>query len=154
MTRRRTPGPPAPAGCRTGAALAVALICALLVSLMSAVLVRTALVQVERLTHDEHQLQAEWLAQSGLALAAQRLRADPEYVGETWLPPAVGGTGALGRVVIEIRSKDVEEATAMAMIHVTADVPDDPVERVRVERVSRLPAENPTSKTQDSDVVN
>src|SRR5262245_49873902 len=101
MSPRRTNNRACTPDLRRGAALVVAMICTLLVSLISAALVRTTLLQLEQLQHDEWQLQAEWLAESALDLATSRL-GDVNYHGETWLPHTVDGAQLLGRVEIKV----------------------------------------------------
>jgi Tfp pilus assembly protein PilV len=123
---------------RRGAALIAALICVLLVSMMSAVLVKTALVQRDQLEQDAWQLQADWLAQSALERTIARLKTDAEYTGETWMPATAQGT-PIGRVTIEIVQASGD--TTERLLRATADVPDDPVRRARVVREWRLSGE-------------
>ncbi len=54
---------------------------------LCAVVTMQGLAQRRLVEHRQEQLQAEWLANSGLELAAERLRADPAgYQGETVAP--------------------------------------------------------------------
>lgn len=127
---------------RRGAALVVALICVLVVTMVSAVLVRTALVQREQLERDAWLLQADWLAASAHERSLALLASQADYAGETWLPTTADGR-ALGRVVVEI----AESGDPGRELRVTVDVPDHPVERVRVVRSWRLePAESSSSE--------
>lgn len=123
---------------RTGAALIIALICVLLVSMIAMMLVRTALLQLDQLTQEEQWMQADWLAESALSLSAARLRDNPTYAGEIWLPQSSGPSASLGRVVIEVAASGEPKTPSSRRIRVVVDVPDDPVKRVRVTRECRL----------------
>lgn len=132
---------------RRGAALVAALICVLLVSLMSAVLVKTALVQRDQLERDAWQTQADWLAQSALERSQTRLEADAAYAGESWAPVTSDGR-PIGRVHIEIVPAADGDSSAR-MLRATADVPDDPVNRARVVREWKLTAVNMSVSSSD-----
>jgi Tfp pilus assembly protein PilX len=119
-------GPPR----RRGAALVIAMIALLLVGVLAAELARSAVMQHEQVAREEWQIQAEWLAESGLDRAAVMLAADSEYRGEVWLPASDGSETPVGRVLIEIEGSD-EEVLA---IRVVADVPEATQRRVRVSR--------------------
>lgn len=69
---------------RRGAALVVAMVCLLLISLSLGALLQIARVQMQQARRGEDRLQSEWLAESALERAAARLAADGEYEGETW----------------------------------------------------------------------
>jgi len=132
---------------RRGAALIAALICVLLVSLMSTVLVKTALVQRDQLERDAWQVQADWLAQSALDRSLARLAADAGYTGESWTPTTTEGQ-TIGRVRIEIVPADGGDGSAR-LLRATADVPDDPVNRARVVREWTLPTSNMSVSSSD-----
>src|SRR6266496_2220235 len=73
-----------PSTSRRGAALMVAVVALAVVSVVSASVVWNCLAGRRLLDQRQHQLQAEWLARSGLELAAARLLADPAgYKGES-----------------------------------------------------------------------
>lgn len=118
---------------RRGAAMVVALVIVGAVGLVSVGLMR-ALVQSHRESRiAAQQQQAHWLAESALARGAARLRAEPAYAGETWLPPASDPASPLGRAVIRIEpAADSDEA--QKTIVVEAFVPDHPQRRVRQAR--------------------
>ncbi|MBL8849427.1 MAG: hypothetical protein JNG89_07075 [Planctomycetaceae bacterium] len=136
MTPQRAAIPPLQPGPRQGAALVVALICLLLVSMLSAVLIRTALAQRDQLQRDAWQLQAEWLAQAGLERALVRLGSDPAYTGETW-QTAAGDGKPIGRVDITVAAAD--DGAGGRLLKLSVNVPDDPVNRAHVEREVLLP---------------
>jgi hypothetical protein len=127
--------------------LIAALICVLLVSLISGVLVKTALVQRDQLERDAWQAQADWLAQSALERSLARLEADATYAGESWAPVTAAGR-PIGRVHIEIIPADDRDDT-VRRLRATADVPDDPVNRTRVVREWRLPSAKTSVSSSD-----
>jgi hypothetical protein len=81
---------------------------------------------------DERRLQAEWLAESGLARARARLTADPDYKGETWKIPASQLDGAHeGLVVVEVETR-ADLKRGERVVRVVADFPNaDPAHRDR-----------------------
>jgi Tfp pilus assembly protein PilX len=150
MMVRRSPQTRPGATRRRGAALIAALICVLLVSMMSAVLVKTALVQREQLERDAWQVQADWLAQSAMERALARLESDVGYAGESWAPVTSEGK-SIGRVNIDIIPA-VEGDTSVRRVRATADAPDDPVNRARVVREWKFFVEKMSVSSSDSDV--
>lgn len=107
---------------RRGIALAPALVCLVLVGLLCAAVLRTAHIQRGLVASEEHRLQAEWLAESGLARAAARLGTDPDYTGETWevAAKALGGNDA---GVVRIAVKPMEKSAGRRRVRVEADYP-------------------------------
>lgn len=73
---------------RRGSILIIALVCLVLISLLLATLLKTAVQQRQQLRYEEQHLQAVWLSESGVERAASRLAADRAYAGETWHIPA------------------------------------------------------------------
>lgn len=116
---------------RRGAAMVVALVIVGAVGLVSVGLMRALVHSHREARMATRQQQAHWLAESALARGAARLRADPAYAGETWLPPSSDPATPLGRAVIR-----VEGATDQAhkTIVVEAFVPDHPQRRARQSR--------------------
>src|SRR5690349_20928940 len=88
---------------RRGLAIAPALVCLVLVTMVAAAMLKLAHTQRGALRDEERRMQAEWLAESGAARASARLQADNAYHGETWDVPssALGGRDA-GRVTIHV----------------------------------------------------
>jgi Tfp pilus assembly protein PilX len=74
-------------------------------------------------------VQAQWLAESGLGRAAAQLAADANYTGETWTIPADSfGDDDAGIVKIEVVT--VADQASRRLVKVEADFPDDPQNRV------------------------
>ena len=95
MTTRRTD--------RRGLALVPALVCLTLVTVLCGSLFRQSHSRRMLLRTEEARAQADWLAESGLARAVAKLRADPEYKGETWeVSPEVLPRHEPGRVRIAV----------------------------------------------------
>jgi hypothetical protein len=83
-------------------------------------------------------LQAEWLAQSAAALAAARLRSDPQYAGETWAAAAADlESRKPGAATISVAPADDESQRRVA---IEVHYPDDPVTRTRVVKTLVLDA--------------
>jgi Tfp pilus assembly protein PilV len=118
QTRRR----PVPVRRRTGAAVLVAMICLLVVSMLGASLLKVASVQRQQLRQSQRRLQAQWLAESGLERASARLRANLDYAGETWTLTAkqIDGRHA-GRVQIDIQSSPA--GPQRRVVSIVADYP-------------------------------
>jgi Tfp pilus assembly protein PilX len=78
----------------------------------------------------EWSVQARCLADSALNRAAAKLSADADYAGETWRLSAeeLGGEDA-GIVKIEV--KTLPDQANRRLVHIEADYPDDPQDRVR-----------------------
>jgi len=125
------------------------MICLLLVSMLSAVLVRTALAQREQLERDAWQLQAEWLVQSGLERALAKRAADAKYTGETWRP-AGEDSAVIGRVEIVVAA--ATDGSGGRVLKLAVDVPDDPVNRAHVAREMILPETDSSIADPSSDV--
>jgi hypothetical protein len=113
--------------------LAAAIACVFLTVLLSAGLVTSALRRHRQLERQVQDVQAVWLAESGMRRAAAQLANNPDYKGETWIVPAeeLGRTFA-GRVVIGVSTAEDNPSR-----HVTVEAfyPDDPVNRTRVAKV-------------------
>ena len=69
---------------RRGLTAVAVLVCLVIVTMVSGVLLKVGLAHRDQVRSHEHRLQAEWLAQSGLDRAVTRLAADHGYSGETW----------------------------------------------------------------------
>jgi type II secretory pathway component PulK len=69
---------------RRGLALIPAMVCLTVVTLLGASLFRQSHTHRMLTRVEEARAQADWLAESGLARAVAKLRADPDYRGETW----------------------------------------------------------------------
>ncbi len=116
----------------------VVLVCLIVITLIGAALLKVGLAQRIQFRSQEHRLQAEWLAESGLDRALGRLAVDGDYVGEEWpiraeelgvpVGPATGQTGgssAEPAARITIAVERVKEHTNRRRIRVQADYPLD-----------------------------
>ncbi len=110
----------------------VAIICLTLTSAMAVSLVRLALVSHQQAERDGWRMQSVWLAESGLARAAARLRENAGYRGEQWTPSDIGAVGENGTVLITVAAAGDDHAKLT--ITATADFPDHPTDRVRTTR--------------------
>ena len=93
------------------------------------------------------QVQAAWLAESGLERAAARLAADADYQGETWALSAEQLAGPEGAAV-KIEVKPIAEQPGQRLVRVQADYPGDSQHRARhskqaVVQVSQSEGEEP-----------
>lgn len=115
---------------RRGAALALGLVCLALVVLVLGSLLRRVTEARLVVRASERALQADWLADSGLARAAARLALDPGYRGETWTIPAdrLGGRDPALVVIAVAPAPDNPQARA---VRVQADTPPDAPRRAR-----------------------
>ena len=64
-----------------------AILALLVVSMLGAALLRTVSQSKQQLQREVLHTQAVWLADSGAARAVAKLRAAPDYIGETWAVP-------------------------------------------------------------------
>jgi hypothetical protein len=71
---------------RCGLAVVGAIIALAVLAMIMATVTGQILAQRRRLEHRHYELQADWLARSGIERAAARLLADPAYDGETLAP--------------------------------------------------------------------
>ncbi len=119
------------AGRRPRGAIILVVLVALIVA--SAVLVsvaRLALTDRTAWRMESWEVQAAWLAESGLDRAAARIKNDPAYQGETWTLPAELFDGRHGgKVVIDVQA--VGREPSQRRIRIQADYPDDPQDRAR-----------------------
>ena len=115
---------------RRGAALIVAMICAVLVTLMLSTMVKITLTRAQQARHREQALQADWLAEAGVERAQAMLTAQPDYQGETWAIEAetLGGPYH-GAVTITVAA--IPENPQARDVRVQADYPAGQTERIR-----------------------
>lgn len=115
---------------RRGFGLALAILCTGLLALIFGAIL--AMVVRERLvvrTH-ERRAQAEWLAQAGVERAAQALRSNPSYSGETWkISNKFLAGGSTGRVTIAVAA--IEGQPRTKRITAIADFPVEEKRRAR-----------------------
>jgi type II secretory pathway component PulK len=125
---------------RRGAALAAALTLLLVVMLIAGAMLQQLAATQRGARLVGRKLQAQWLAESALDRALVKLQSDRQYHGETWQPPTdESSTIERGSAHIEVKQPTDD---AGFLISVTADFPDHPQQRARVQmsRRFRLPA--------------
>jgi Tfp pilus assembly protein PilX len=87
---------------RRGIAMAMSLAALLAVTLVAGALVTSLLASHRQSKRYAAELQAQWLAEAGLARASAQLAREADYTGETW-PAAVSGSESdAGLVTIRI----------------------------------------------------
>jgi hypothetical protein len=92
---------------RRGSIAIVVMVCLVVIAMLSGVLLRLGLAGREVIRGEERRLQAEWLAESGVARASARLAEAPAYPGETWERSAEQMAGpAPGLVTIAVETPD------------------------------------------------
>jgi hypothetical protein len=81
-------------------------------------------------------MQADWLAESGLARASARLAAEKGYRGETWevAPEALGGSAGVVRIAVDSEDREGRPARGRFLVRVEADYPRDDVRRARTSK--------------------
>jgi type II secretory pathway component PulK len=118
---------------RRGAAMVMILTALALATMIFLAAAKLTIVQRRTIELSARQVQAEWLAESGVQRAAARLAADPKYRGETWNIAAEEFGGRDGGMVT-IRVEDVPGKSDRRTLHVEADYPPDPEQRARQTR--------------------
>lgn len=120
---------------RSGVAMIVAIICLTLASAMAISLVQLTLASQQQAAREQWRLQSAWLAESGLARGAVRLRGDAVYNGETWTVDDLGAARERGIVTMTVDSGAEEDAhvTITAVADFPA-APAAPADRVRTTR--------------------
>jgi hypothetical protein len=86
---------------------------------------------------EERQIQADWLAESGLDRAAARLAAEAEYRGETWSIPAEE-LGGHEPAVVDIRVEPIPDRPGLRRVRVRADYPPDAPRRARRSKTANI----------------
>lgn len=124
---------------RRGAILLVALVTLLVVTLLAGVVVRSYLHGHRQLRQQQDALQAQWLAESALARAAAQLRANADYVGETWQVELAAADNQPAAGSAEIKLEPVPDQPRMLRINVSASFPRDELHRALVERTLFVP---------------
>ena len=117
---------------RRGLAIIPVLVTLVLVTLYTGILMRQVANRRSTYRDEERRMQAEWLAESGLARASARLDADRLYKGETWEIPAgeLGGLPAVVRITVE----PVNDRPARRRVRVESDYPRGDAPRARMSK--------------------
>jgi hypothetical protein len=122
---------------RRGITAVVVLICLVVVSLLSGVLLKVGMAHRQTVRAEERRLQAEWLAQSGLERARHKLAETALYTGETWKLTAAdlglraAEAGGQGAAVVRITVEPAGSGSSAKRIKVEADCLPDPPRRAR-----------------------
>lgn len=115
---------------RRGAVLLVAMVVIIVAAAVFLSILQLSVAERRRVETEAWQVQATWLAESGLERAAAQLAADPEYQGETWSLSADLFDGRNGAVV-RIEVETVQEQQQRRLVRCEADYPDHPQQRAR-----------------------
>ena len=115
---------------RRGAVLLIVLVALTVAAAVLVSVVRLAAADRKAWQGEVRQVQAAWLAESGLERAAARLRDNPDYRGETWNIPA-GALDGWHAGVVNIQVESPADQPSQRRIRVLADFPIDPQDRAR-----------------------
>jgi hypothetical protein len=125
---------------RRGLTAVAVLVCLIVITLVSGALLKVGIAHRDQVRSQEHRLQAEWLAQSGIDRALARLAAKPDYTGETWelaaadlgLPAETNPSSApVAVVVIQVVRAPNASGRETRLVKVHADYPPDLPRRAR-----------------------
>ncbi|HTQ39137.1 MAG TPA: hypothetical protein VMJ32_08910 [Pirellulales bacterium] len=122
---------------RRGAALAIALVAFMAATAILFTVLRATVGHQQQIFANRQQLQAESLAQAGIARAVAKLRSSRDYTGETWHVPADQLDG-VSPGVVEIHVAAVSDQSNQLHIAVRADFPSDSAHRSRQSRETTL----------------
>jgi hypothetical protein len=121
---------------RQGLVIIPVLVTLVLVTLFTGILMKQVSARRAEARAEGRRMQAEWLAESGLARASARLFAERSYRGETWDVPAdeLGGRPGVVRIVVET----VADRPAQRRVRAEADYPREGVTRARMSKTLTL----------------
>ena len=132
--RRHKAGNRNPDGARAfhprGAILVIVMVCLIIGTAILGSMAGMAFSGRESLRGEGWQMQARWLAESGVERAAAKLATDPHYSGERWAITAQE-LGAAEGGAVNIRVEMLSDQPTTRRVHVEADYPDDPIHRCR-----------------------
>jgi Tfp pilus assembly protein PilX len=129
---------------RRGGALVAALVTLLAVTLVAGAVVRLVLLSQRQAWQHEHDLQAQWLAESAISRALAQLKQQPDYSGETWQPLIRTNSGDQPTASVEIRIDSPEDALKTRRIVAIAQYPNHEWRRVTFRREHTLSLSPPT----------
>src|SRR5947209_2496337 len=118
-------------GRRRGAAMVIALVTLLVITLLTATIVRSLLMHLRQTRVTAIQLQAAWIADAALGRAVAQVRANRQYDGVTWRVQTGNDNDAEHTGVADIRVARIGDGLR---IKIEARYPDDPTRRVRATR--------------------
>jgi type II secretory pathway component PulK len=116
-----------------GVILALVLACLFVAIVLSANLGVTAARGHRRLQRQALEAQAAWVAESAVSRALAQWRRNPEYEGETWSLAADEFDGQRSAEAVITVAADPQDPQ-LRRIHVEAQYPADPIDRVTVTR--------------------
>ena len=97
--------------------MVVAMVCLMLSVLLLGSLLKLAVMQRQQFRHQQHRLQAYWLAESAVERAASRLAENRDYAGELW---EIGSDELGGRHAAHVRIQVAEPERGTSERTVTA----------------------------------
>ncbi len=135
-----------PRYCRRRATLVIAvLVCLTLVTVLAGVWMKLLAVERRQIRNQQGTMQAEYLAEAGLARAIRALDADAAYAGEVWQPSAESlGANTSAQVTITVAA--TPDAPSSRVISVAAAFPETGPHRAlrSVQQTIQLPIQEPT----------
>jgi len=131
-------GPMLRAAGRRGAVLVAAIVCLAVASMIFVSIVKMAASCRRVADTQSREVQAGWLAESGLERAAARLDAEEDYSGETWTISATDLAGRDGAVVV-VEVLPVDGRPRRRLVRARADYPNDSHHRARQTREVVVP---------------
>ncbi len=135
---------------RHGIVLVAVMACLAVASMIFISVVKTAALGHRATQSDARQVQAAWLAESGLERAAWQLANDADYAGETWTLSADELAGPHDAVV-EIEVEAVAEQPDQRLVRVRADYPNHPRHRARCSKQVLVQLPSAESPEQEAD---
>jgi Tfp pilus assembly protein PilX len=124
---------------RRGAGVVVALVTLLVVMLITATLVQSLIAAHRQARINQHELQAEWLAEAAVSRATAQLAARSDYTGEKWQATVSESGGSEDIGVAEIRVEQPALQSSRVRVTVAAHYPDHAWRRVTVSRTYLVP---------------
>jgi hypothetical protein len=115
---------------RRGALMIVVLVCLMVLVMLVGALLRRSMFERNQVRDEERRAQAEWLAESGVSLAAARLALDSSYRGETW-DVAAQACGGHWPARVSIAVENVKDQPDRRSVKVRADYPVEQPLRAR-----------------------
>lgn len=118
---------------RRGTVLILFMLSLLLLSLTVGVLIRAAVTQRRLVRSDLSLVQADWLVHSAAMRAAQNLKTNPDYSGETW-EIAADAIGQPDAAVAEIQVATDPASESRRLVTITVNYPPGVPDRVQATR--------------------
>jgi Tfp pilus assembly protein PilX len=122
---------------RRGTVLILMLVCLLLLTMTTGVLIRAALLNREHSRTALPQSQANWLAHAAAEAATVQLQADTNWAGATWTVAAEESGGTDPARVTAVVTQPADQPTSR-LVSITVDYPPDVPQRVHLEQQIRV----------------